>query len=157
MACLLWESFYEIDHVVMAPHCMYNGQLIVCWWSWKPDSKHPQIDVNMILMRHFCVGSISNRYQSEGLCYLESYLFLTHWGKVTHICVGNLTIIGSDNGLSPSHHGAIIWSNAEIILTGPLGKIFSEILIEIHTFSFKKCIWKYCLVNGSHSVSTSVC
>ena len=26
---------------------------------------------------------------------------LTHWGRVTHICVSNLTIIGSDNGLSP--------------------------------------------------------
>ena len=25
----------------------------------------------------------------------------THWGRVTHICVSNLTIIGSDNGLSP--------------------------------------------------------
>ena len=23
---------------------------------------------------------------------------LTHWGRVMHICVGNLTIIGSDNG-----------------------------------------------------------
>ena len=23
---------------------------------------------------------------------------LTHWGRVTHICVGNLTSIGSDNG-----------------------------------------------------------
>ena len=26
-------------------------------------------------------------------------LKLTHWGRVTHICVGNLTIIGSDTGL----------------------------------------------------------
>ena len=26
---------------------------------------------------------------------------LTHWGRVTHICIDNLTIIGSDNGLSP--------------------------------------------------------
>ena len=26
---------------------------------------------------------------------------LTHWGRVTHICVSKLTIIGSDNGLSP--------------------------------------------------------
>ena len=25
---------------------------------------------------------------------------LTHWARVMHICVGNLTIIGSDNGLS---------------------------------------------------------
>ena len=26
---------------------------------------------------------------------------LPHWGRVTPICVGKLTIIGSDNGLSP--------------------------------------------------------
>ena len=26
---------------------------------------------------------------------------LTHWGRVTHICVSELTTIGSDNGLSP--------------------------------------------------------
>ena len=32
-------------------------------------------------------------------------------GRVTHICVGHLTIIGSDNGLSPGRRQAIIWSN----------------------------------------------
>ena len=32
----------------------------------------------------------------------------THSGRVTHICVGNLTIIGSDNGLSPGRRQAII-------------------------------------------------
>ena len=63
---------------------------------------------------------------------------LTHWGRVTHICVSKLTIIGSDNGLSPVRRQAIIWTNAGILLTGPLGTNFSEILIEIHTFSFKK-------------------
>ena len=26
---------------------------------------------------------------------------LTHWGRVTHICISNLTIMGLDNGLSP--------------------------------------------------------
>ena len=65
-------------------------------------------------------------------------LVLTHWGRVTHICVGNLTIIGSDNGLSPGRHQAIIWTSAGILLIGPLGTNFSEILIEIITFSFKK-------------------
>ena len=40
-----------------------------------------------------------------------------------YICVGNLTIIGS---------------NAGILLIGPLGTNFIEMLIEIHTFSFKK-------------------
>ena len=37
---------------------------------------------------------------------------LTHWGRVTHICVGNLTTICSDNGLSPGRRQAIIWTNA---------------------------------------------
>ena len=64
--------------------------------------------------------------------------FLTHWGRVTHICVGNLTIIVSDNGLSPGRRQAITWTNIGILLIGPLGTNFSEMLIEIHTFSFKK-------------------
>ena len=54
----------------------------------------------------------------------EAILPLTHWGQVTHICVIKLTII--------------IWTNAGILLIRPLGTNFSEILIEIHTFSFKK-------------------
>ena len=33
---------------------------------------------------------------------------LTHWGRVTHICVNKITIIGSDNGLSPERLQAII-------------------------------------------------
>ena len=64
--------------------------------------------------------------------------WLTHWGWVTHICVGKLTNIGSDNGLSPGRRQAIIWTNAGTLLIGPLGTYFSEILIEILTFSFKK-------------------
>ena len=64
-------------------------------------------------------------------------LFLTHWGLVTHICVNKLTIIGSDNGLAPARRQAIIWTNDGILLVGPLGTNFSEILIKIHTFSFK--------------------
>ena len=62
----------------------------------------------------------------------------THWDRVMHICVNKLTIIGSDNGLLPDQHQVIIWTNAEILLTGPLGINFNEILIEIHTSSFKK-------------------
>ena len=64
--------------------------------------------------------------------------FLTHWGRVTHICVFKLTIIGSDNGLSSDRRQAIIWTNAGILLIGSLGTNFSEILIEILTFSFEK-------------------
>ena len=63
---------------------------------------------------------------------------LTHWGRVTHICIVKLTIIGSDNGLSPGRRQAIIWTNAGILLTGPLGTNFSEIFIGINTLSFTK-------------------
>ena len=63
---------------------------------------------------------------------------LTHWGRVTHICVSKLTIIGSDNGLWPDRRQAIIWTNAGLLLIGPLRINVSEILIKILTFSFKK-------------------
>ena len=63
---------------------------------------------------------------------------LTHLGRVTHLCVSKLFIIGSDNGLSPDRHQAIIWTNAGLLLIGPFWTNFSEILIEIPTLSFKK-------------------
>ena len=64
--------------------------------------------------------------------------YLTHWGGATHICVGNLAIIGSDNGLLPGRRQAIIWTNAGILLIGPVGTNFSENMIQTQTFSFKK-------------------
>ena len=55
-----------------------------------------------------------------------------------HICVGNVTLIGSDNGLSPGQRQAIIWTSAGILWIRPLGTNFSEIFFNIDTFSFKK-------------------
>ena len=68
--------------------------------------------------------------------YLQ-YLF-TQWGLVTHICVSKLTIIGSDNGLSPDRRQAIIWTSAGLLSIGPLRTYFSENLIKIQQFSLKK-------------------
>ena len=56
---------------------------------------------------------------------------LTHWGRMTHVCVSKLTIIGSDNALSPGRRQAIIWTNTGILLIGPLGTNFSEIIVGI--------------------------
>ena len=61
---------------------------------------------------------------------------------MTHKCVSKLTIIASDNGLSPGRRQAIIWNNDGILLIWPLGTNLSEILIEIHSFSFKKMLLK---------------
>ena len=58
---------------------------------------------------------------------------------MTHVCVSTLTIIGSDNGLSPGRRQAIIWSNVGVLLIRTLGTNFSEeICSEIHIFSFRK-------------------
>ena len=67
---------------------------------------------------------------------------ITHWGRATNICVSETIIIGSDNGLSPGRCQAIIWANAGIMLIGPLGINFNEILIEFNAFSFKKMYLK---------------
>ena len=75
-------------------------------------------------------------------CYITSHHHvmwsLTHWGRATHIFVSKLTIMGSDNGLSPGRRQAIIWINARILLFRTLRINFSGIVSEIHTFSFKK-------------------
>ena len=80
------------------------------------------------------------RYQSAHCTKIHAHNihWLTHWGRVTHICVSKLTIIGPDNGLSPGRRQAIIWTNTGILLIGPLGTNFSENLSGIQTFSFKK-------------------
>ena len=87
------------------------------------------------LIKSPCITSIFQEIQ--GIRYSHQQR-LTHWGWVTHICVGKPTIIGSDNGLSPDRRQAIIWTNAGILLIAPLGTNFSEILNGIQTFSFKK-------------------
>ena len=61
--------------------------------------------------------------------YLTVTNVLTNWGQVMHICVSKLSIIASDNGLATDQCQAIIWTNVVINI--------NEILIEIHTFSFK--------------------
>ena len=82
---------------------------------------------------------------------------LTDWRWVTHIRVSKLTTIGSGKGLPPNRRQAIIWTNAGIVLILTLGRNFSEILNEIHTFPFKKMYLKRRLRNGGHFVTVSVC
>ena len=90
---------------------------------------------------------------SSASSYLRLWCFaLTHWGRVTHICVDNLTVTGSDNGLSPGRHQAIIRTNDGILLMRPSGTNFSEVIIEIHIFHWRKCIenvaWKMTAISS---------
>ena len=65
--------------------------------------------------------------------------------------------IGSDSGLSPVRRQAIIWTNAGILLIELLGTGFSEIIIGIQRFSFKRVHLGMSLRNGVHFVSAAMC
>ena len=92
-------------------------------FPWPPSLMRKESQFSLSKMHHYTNMELRN---------------LTHWGRVTHICVSKLTIIGTDNGLSPGRRQAIIWTNDGIWLIRPLGINFSEILIGIQTFSFQK-------------------
>ena len=62
-----------------------------------------------------------------------------------HICVSDLTIIGSDNGLSPGRRQAIIWTNTGIVLIGPVETNInrnSNIFIQENALEHAK--WRLC-------------
>ena len=84
------------------------------------------------------------RTSREGRGYW-SYWFLTHWGRVTHICVSKLAIIAWDNGLSPGRRQAIIWTNAGILLIRP--KLQWNLNRNLYTFiqenAFENVVWKW--------------
>ena len=81
-----------------------------------------------------CIKSLVFRLPST----INHSLILTHWTRVTHICVSKLGIIGTNNGLSPVRCQAIIWTNADLLSIGPLGRNFSDIYIRLPQFSFSK-------------------
>ena len=109
-------------------------------------------------------GRLANRGLTSSVKEATGINELTHWGRVTHICVSNLTIIGSDNGLSPGRRQAIICTNAGILLIWSLGANFNEIISEINRkkmhLKMSSGKWRpFCLclnVLRSHFVSISV-
>ena len=107
---------------------------IIMFWHWPGDKSFSETMMVSLLPQWV-------KRQNTKVSILMTLLFLdelTHWDQVTHICVTKLTIIGSNNGLVLGWHQAISWTKAGILLIGPPGTNFNEILIEIYTFSFKK-------------------
>ena len=92
----------------------------------------------LVLFSFLSIQNLLHNYTNIHNIPPNMCIMLNHWGRVTHICVSKLTIIGSDNGLAPGRRQTIIWTNDGILLIGPIGTNFSEILIIIQTFSFEK-------------------
>ena len=87
---------------------------------------------------YVCYRNRKYRYTCLWFTECNTSMWLNHWGRETHICVSKLTIIGSNNGLSPGRRQAIILTNDGILLIKTSGTNFNEILIEIHISSLKK-------------------
>ena len=108
----------------------------------KPSYSYSAYDNKLCFTSWMSVGNTLS-YKTTETAWIE----LTHWRQVMHI-----SIIGSDNGLSPGRRQAIIWTNDGILLTEPLGTNFSEIFIKLINFHPRKCLW-----NGVQFVSASMC
>ena len=134
----------------------------VCWWCIHKHNTCITLITQTNIPRHYEKKYIKcfrrwtrNRHrmirllgQVMGVCWEHLKMALTDWGRVTHICVSKLTIIGSDNGLLPGRRQAIICTNDGILLIGALGINLSE----IKHFHSEKIVWKCCLWNGGHFV-----
>ena len=160
----LGQSYWSVSEVTWPPELELRRwrssgpsslMMVLSWYPWLMDIHFTQthfqshtsmyvdeilIKIKLIIIQENCICKIYMQEISENC--------LTHWGRVTHICVSILTIIASDNGLSPGRRQAIIWTNDGILLIWALGTNFSEILNKIHSFSFKKMHLKMSSAKG---------
>ena len=106
---LSWMKFLSYLYFIF----ISAGMACILSFRWDPPSPILSWKAEVLLS--------SDAYQYQGTIYVTT-----------------LTIIGSDNGLSPGRHQAIIWTKSGILLTGPLVTYFSEISIEIYAVSITK-------------------
>ena len=100
--------------------------------AWRRPGDKPLSEPMMVnLLTHICVTGpqwVKGEWE-DSITIQDS----CEWWSI-HLCSDN----GSDNGSSPIRRRVIIWTSNGLLLIGPLGTDFNEILTEIHTFSFKK-------------------
>ena len=150
--------------------------------NWTPRKEHQWVFIDILYtiqenaFEHVICGTAATLVLVTWVLVLKSYahmslgkytlthydalrsmlIFVTHLGHLTHICIGDSTIIVSDNGLSPNRCQAIFWTGMGKLLIGPLETNFNEISIEIQIFSFIRYISKGPLVKGEQFESASM-
>ena len=103
----------------------------------------------VLLIRNYLNDEMASGLNSKNIFlsniafyFVKSIYFsleLTHWDRVTHICVSKITIIGSYNGLSPGRHQAIIWTSVGILLIGPSK---TKLHPNLYIFIQENGVWK---------------
>ena len=120
----------------LACHLPHNAPHIAWRYNYEQTTKQTKAISNSYIYINISCKCDTNR---AGHLTLDAYASRpVACGNIHAISHQNPHSIGSDNGLSPGRRQAIIWINAGILLIGPLGTKFSEILIAIEAFSFKK-------------------
>ena len=142
--------------IILLILCMFMFCMHHCQWYTSLD----RVEISDTCIDNFFnknISSFTRLFIHMWVLYTMQAILLTHWGRVTHISINKLTIIGSDNGLSPDQRQAFIWTNAWILLIGNSGTSFSGIVIKIHNFPSRKGMWKCRLENVGHFGSVSMC
>ena len=116
------------------PRGTWDARISVCWGYTKPiwyshNGTAGNISLTVKWLQLNLAVYIERCRMISKLTWIQTPLILCGW--VTHICASKLTIISSDNGLSPGWRQAIIWTNARISLIGPMRTNLSETPIEI--------------------------
>ena len=138
MVSLLWQhaaSIYAMKRRDIAWQNSPTAELQV-WnadnesfiWSFTESRKLPKCEFVVIGDTGSCSDNLRYHQWRQSWQHDNSWpsvfnfakiLQLTHWDRVTPICICKLIIIGSDNSLSPGGHQAILWTIAGILLIGP--------------------------------------
>ena len=129
----IWVKSTGTMNLIHKMNMFFGRPLLRSYLTENVDRRHPEWGKGIV--QQGANDTFSKNYIVDMVLMVW---LLTHWGRVAHICINNLTINVSYNGLSPFRRQAIICTKAGILLIEPLRTNFHEILIEIHTFSFKK-------------------
>ena len=122
-------------------------------WNANKPLPEPMLNkIYLVISRHKPITFVGCFGKPD--CVITGLVCLTHSGRVKHICISKLTIIGSNNGFSPDRWQAIIWTNTGILLIGSLGTNFNR---NSYIFIHKNCISICHLQNGIDFVSASMC
>ena len=116
-------------------------------YLWPVESPH-KVSVRQ---RTFAYHNVIMNFECSDTYFItknqsDTKLDLTHWGRVTHICLSKLTNIDSDNGLSPdrpSHYRNQCWRIVDWSLGNNLQwNLNQNIQSFIQENAFENAVWK---------------
>ena len=98
--------------------------------------------VNCVKIPMFLFKAMLLEFSSAGLSFFFNHykdaIMCENQARISPMLVASGWFRPGSRTLWHGPHQAIIWTNDEILLIVPLGTNLSKILIQIHTFSFKK-------------------